>query len=803
MDNPKNIFDLDKFRVIKDNYFTSYNNCAKKSYKLSKRKRPQVNPKFSIFDQNYFTAGDNQDLNKYALLPTRYVYSKENDEKKKVKKINDKNYFSLYKNIDYVSINNTFNYIFNKFKKGIYVIIKNNKLFLYLPFSNINYKNNWVKQTYFNLEEKRLLETQDYKKIKDKLDKNIINFQKKYPQQFQYGRKIDMDREKWYANNCNFRNLFPRYEGELNTNVYKDLLETLVKERVIPDVEFFINDRDFPILKKDFTEPYNHLFDSDNVKIEEKYQFERMAPIFSKSITDKFADILIPTNDDWVKESNHYFIDDCSNKLHSKEWSKINMKWDSKKPICIFRGSATGCGITIDNNMRLKAASLSVLYPDILDAAITDWNARGKKYMNKPIEIIDTSKFNFKLAEKKITNIEKSNHKYILYIDGFVSAFRLSSELSMNSVVLIVKSDYKLWFSDLLVEYKHYIPIKSDLSDLIEQIRWCISNDKKCKKIAENSVKFYNKYLTKEAILDYMQKKLNIIHSNKNFKNLLSIKKEKKNISIITCFRDNCNGVREKQRKIFIELINTLLKPYCNFHIYIIEQSDDNEKFNIGKLKNIGFKISCEENNFDNFIFSDIDTIPDYNLIPYFLKDLDYPISLAIRGTRYLTNDSYKKLFLGALIAFSKNIFEKINGYPNNIYGWGGEDDALMTRLILNNFNRVYYPKTGNIIDFEESKNGKILDTCDKLKNVNKESIKFEKLHEDLKSWDTNGLNSLNYKELNRININDNTTQIKVDLLKKNEEKKFPKLYDIKINNYEELKVKIRNTRKKLLITYI
>jgi hypothetical protein len=182
-----------------------------------------------------------------------------------------------------------------------------------------------------------------------------------------------------------------------------------------------------------------------------------MAPIFSKSVTDEFADILIPTNDDWLKVSNHYFLEDCGNRLHNKEWKKINLDWDSKKPICIFRGSATGCGITVDNNMRLKAASLSIQYPKLLDAAITNWNSRMKKYINQPISVIDPSSFDFKLSEKKITDEEKSNYKYILNIDGFVSAFRLSSELSMNSIIFIVKSDYKLWFSDLLLKNTHFL----------------------------------------------------------------------------------------------------------------------------------------------------------------------------------------------------------------------------------------------------------------------------------------------------------------------------------------------------------
>ncbi len=32
---------------------------------------------------------------------------------------------------------------------------------------------------------------------------------------------------------------------------------------------------------------------------------------------------------------------------------------------------------------------------------------------------------------------------------------------------------WKMWFSHLLKPYIHYVPVKSDLSDLIEKIQWC------------------------------------------------------------------------------------------------------------------------------------------------------------------------------------------------------------------------------------------------------------------------------------------------------------------------------------------
>jgi hypothetical protein len=804
-----NIFSLNKFRKNKKNYYNAQNECKLHTKNWGK----PTNPRFKLFDQKYFTAGDFKDINKYALLPLRYYYSTPL-YKPISNKLNETTIFKLYKNIDYQSTFNTFQYMFYKFKKGIFVIIRDNKLVLYMPFSNAFYKNNWVKQTYFSLDEKKLLENNDYDKIKNILNKNIIDFQNKYPDQFK-GRKIDFNRESWYANNCVFRNQYPKYEGELNTNIFKNMLDSLLKERTIPDIEFFINDRDFPILKKDFTEPYDHLFDSESIKIEKEYCFDKMTPIFSKSITNNFADILIPTNDEWLMVSNKYFTDDCSNSYTKKQTHKWNYIWKNKKAICIFRGGATGCGTTIENNMRLKAADIAVDYPDILDIGINDWKARPRKVKREPIHIINPSKFRFNLKQS-INNIEKSNYKFILHIDGYVSAFRLASELSMNSCVLIVKSDYKMWFSHLLIEYEHYVPIKNDLSDLVSQVEWCIKNDKKCEKIANNSRKLYDKYLTKDGIYDYLENQFKLIYSNKNFNNLLNIqpkiKTKMKNIALISIFRDNQNGERKRELNIFIKLMNTLLSPYCKFHIYIIEQSEDGEFFNIGKLKNIGFIEANKDNKdnktdkYDNYIFSDIDTIPDYNLIEYYFKKLKYPISLALRGTRYM-NDSQvnKKIFLGALLGFNKTQFEKINGYPNNFWGWGGEDEAIKNRLLNSNINIFYYPKTGSIIDMEETKEMKTINNVNnKLKIVNKEEIKIEKLYNDLSTWKDNGLSNLQYNILSSTKLNENTTLIKVDLMKKDDNVKYPHLYNIQqTDNYKKLQQIITNKIKNLKYEFI
>jgi len=109
------------------------------------------------------------------------------------------------------------------------------------------------------------------------------------------------------------------------------------------------------------------------------------------------------------------------------------------------------------------------------------------------------------VSKQSLTFNEQAQYKYILCIDGHVSAFRLSFELSYGSVLLIQDSKYKLWYRHLLVPYVHYIPVSADLSDLIEKIRWCKDNNEQCREIAMNSVKFYNEWLCKDSILDYLQ----------------------------------------------------------------------------------------------------------------------------------------------------------------------------------------------------------------------------------------------------------------------------------------------------------
>jgi len=86
------------------------------------------------FNQPIFTAGDPEQFEEF-----RYSVSKESNISTYEHAINEDVLWDKYKNLGEDSVSNTFNYMFHKFKKGIYIKIHNGKLDVFLAFSNANF----------------------------------------------------------------------------------------------------------------------------------------------------------------------------------------------------------------------------------------------------------------------------------------------------------------------------------------------------------------------------------------------------------------------------------------------------------------------------------------------------------------------------------------------------------------------------------------------------------------------------------------------------------------------------------------
>jgi len=397
------------------------------------------------------------------------------------------NFFSQ----SYIGLRNSLYYMFYKYKNFFYIRIRNNELTIFCYCYNINYDNplyehfnklhiDPIKQKYFNY-----IQTENKKKWID-LGSVIKPFEKKYK-----GFAID----------------FYYYE-------MKYFITELLKKYKIQDCDFIISNKDRLSIKKDLTEASEELVGSTVFPLQKKFKKNKYLPILSFSHNERYADFPIPTPDDIVRIYNLFIPPKCNNLYNSK----LNTDWNSKIPKAVFRGSYTGSSSKLKTNPRLHISYLSNKWSykknknNLLDAGITSFNGinRGRKELNNNFLRFLDKNYTHYLKKDFMTYENQSNYKYIVYIEGNISAYRAAYLFSFNSVVLWIKSNkYHLWFEELLEDKKNCVFIENNLSNLEQNIKWLKSNDDIAIKIAKNGNKLYNTFLSKKSIEDYMVNLLN------------------------------------------------------------------------------------------------------------------------------------------------------------------------------------------------------------------------------------------------------------------------------------------------------
>ena len=142
-----------------------------------------------------------------------------------------------------------------------------------------------------------------------------------------------------------------------------------------------------------------------------------------------------------------------------------------------------------------------------------------------------------------------------------------------------------------------------------------------------------------------------------------------KKLGIIVPYRDRY----EQLVQFKTHMIDYLKNKDIDYELIIVEQ-DDAELFNRGKLLNVGFKYA-KRLKCDYVVFHDIDMLPvdvDYSWT-------DVPLHMATNFIPADTRVIFDEYF-GGVTMFNEWSFQTINGYSNEYWGWGFEDDDLLFR---------------------------------------------------------------------------------------------------------------------------
>lgn len=84
-----------------------------------------------------------------------------------------------------------------------------------------------------------------------------------------------------------------------------------------------------------------------------------------------------------------------------------------------------------------------------------------------------------------------------------MAAYRLPYLLAGGSLLFKQESKYYEHFYNQLIPNVHYIPVKIDLSDLVDKIYWALTNDGKAKEIAKTGQIFANNHLLPKDVYCY------------------------------------------------------------------------------------------------------------------------------------------------------------------------------------------------------------------------------------------------------------------------------------------------------------
>jgi hypothetical protein len=136
---------------------------------------------------------------------------------------------------------------------------------------------------------------------------------------------------------------------------------------------------------------------------------------------------------------------------------------------------------------------------------------------------------------------------------------------------------------------------------------------------------------------------------------------------------------REEHLKEFVPIVSKFLESNdIDFKIYFAHQTDD-KLFNRGAMKNIAAKHAFED-GCDYIVWHDIDMVPEDDTCDYSFPN-DNPQHIAVRISQSDYQLKYEEYFGGAVV-FSKEQVERTNGYSNDYWDWGMEDDDLFWRCV-------------------------------------------------------------------------------------------------------------------------
>ncbi len=309
---------------------------------------------------------------------------------------------------------NTLRYMFYNMRCGILVCIRGGRMVLFAPFAYAKYQNTWSQKLVFQ-------------------GGSAVAYVAAKCAETRKAPEAWLPTNAWWINGGILCNVAPPgVWGDAHCAELMDMITATCAAHTIPDCDFFINKRDYPHLRRDGGEPYARFVGTDTLSRE---AYTSYAPIFSFYTGTAFADVPMPLTEDWRA------IDAAESETPN---ASLSAAWERAAPVAVFRGTATGNGITPETNVRIRLVQYSAEHADVCDCKFVGYNQRDK------VTSVDAAGMHVgflraaslpPLAPRMSMDQQAAAYKYVLYADGHCAANRYSALMRSRRPILRIASE--------------------------------------------------------------------------------------------------------------------------------------------------------------------------------------------------------------------------------------------------------------------------------------------------------------------------------------------------------------------------
>ena len=162
--------------------------------------------------------------------------------------------------------------------------------------------------------------------------------------------------------------------------------------------------------------------------------------------------------------------------------------WTSRSDVVAWRGSVTGDNM-IAAPQDLPRIRLALACRDMPNTDVGLIGVHSTMNNGRPPGLLDDFVNAHALRRDRWNMEDFGRYRFAIDIDGHANAWGFLEKLIVGCCVLKVESPFEQWFYNRIKPWRHYVPIRSDLSNLHEIMEWCFANEAQCRWIADNGAR--------------------------------------------------------------------------------------------------------------------------------------------------------------------------------------------------------------------------------------------------------------------------------------------------------------------------